>query len=291
MPTRWDITKAVRASSLPAPARLVMFVLCDVAVVGTAEIPERFTPSVSVLERETGLSRSTVQRYLASLEADGWIARSRPATPQAMWAGERVRYRLTVPDGVVAEPDEVVSQEDHPGITETPGVVSRDDEGGITATPLETDLSDHDQIKSDQTTSAISQTPPHRPDVEKICNHLADRIVENGSKRPTITAKWLTDARLLLDKDGRTVEQVIRAIDWCQNDAFWRANIRSMPTLREKYDTLRLQAQRPTARASPLVEHNGLRLRPETVERLEAHTRFEAMDAARARTAIEGTAS
>ncbi len=91
-----------------------------------------------------------------------------------------------------------------------------------------------------------------RPDVEKICEHLADRIVDNGSKRPTITARWRTDARLLIDKDDVSVERIIRAIDWCQSDVFWRANILSMPKLRAKYDQIRLAAQREQERAFTL---------------------------------------
>lgn len=81
-----------------------------------------------------------------------------------------------------------------------------------------------------------------RPDTERLCEHLADRIESNGSKRPTITTRWRDAARLLIDKDGRTEDQIHRAIDWCQDDEFWRANVMSMPKLREKYDTLRLRA-------------------------------------------------
>lgn len=84
-----------------------------------------------------------------------------------------------------------------------------------------------------------------RDDVDRLCTHLADRIEANGSKRPDIGAKWRTAARLLLDRDGRTEQQIHNAIDWCQSDEFWRANVLSMPTLREKYDQLRLAAQRP----------------------------------------------
>ena len=87
-----------------------------------------------------------------------------------------------------------------------------------------------------------AETP--RPDVEQICEHLASAIEANGSNRPTITAKWRTSARLMLDKDGRTKEEIHGAIDWCQRDEFWRSNILSLPTLREKYEQLRLQAQR-----------------------------------------------
>ena len=96
MPTRWEVTKAVRASGLPAPSRLVMLVLADVAEVGTAEIPERFTPSLTVLSRETGLAKSTVSDHLARLEKAQWVVRERP-DEAGMARGERTRYRLTFP--------------------------------------------------------------------------------------------------------------------------------------------------------------------------------------------------
>lgn len=84
---------------------------------------------------------------------------------------------------------------------------------------------------------------PQRDDIEHICTHLANRVESNGSKRPKITKTWRKEARLLLDLDGRTVDQAIRCIDWCQNDTFWRKNIMSMSKLREQYDRLRLAAQ------------------------------------------------
>lgn len=97
--------------------------------------------------------------------------------------------------------------------------------------------------------------PPPRDDVERLCEHLADRVAANGSKRPDITQRWRDAARLLMDRDRRTEKQIHAAIDWCQDSEFWRANIQSMPTLREKYDTIRLQAQRtPGGRASPAHE-------------------------------------
>jgi len=91
----------------------------------------------------------------------------------------------------------------------------------------------------------LPDTAQLREDVERVCTHLADRIEGNGSKRPTITKTWRTAARLMLDRDGRTEEQVHGAIDWCQDSDFWRSNVLSMPKLRDKYDTLRLQATRP----------------------------------------------
>jgi len=55
----------------------------------------------------------------------------------------------------------------------------------------------------------------------------------------------------MLDRDGRTEQQVMGAINWCQTDDFWRSNILSMPKLREKYDQLRLQAERQRGRGRP----------------------------------------
>lgn len=93
---------------------------------------------------------------------------------------------------------------------------------------------------------------PPRDDVERICNHLADRIAEDGSQRPTIGKGWRDAARLMLDKDGRTEDEIHAAIDWCQSHHFWRANVLSLPKLREKYDQLRKVAasekQRPATR-------------------------------------------
>lgn len=114
----------------------------------------------------------------------------------------------------------------------------------------------NDQTRPDQTNNIMSEvaeatpdpTPktvePEREDVTRLCEHLADRIEANGSKRPTITKTWRTAARLMIDKDGHTPDQIHAAIDWAQDNEFWRANILSMPKLRDQYDQLRLQAQR-----------------------------------------------
>jgi hypothetical protein len=85
---------------------------------------------------------------------------------------------------------------------------------------------------------------PPREDVDRICVRLADRIEANGSKRPNVTETWRREARLLLDADKRTEEQVRAAIDWCQGNAFWCSKVMSMPALRDKYDRLRLEAKR-----------------------------------------------
>ena len=98
---------------------------------------------------------------------------------------------------------------------------------------------------------------PDRIDVERICAYLAEWIVKNGSKRPTITKKWRTEARLLIDKDGRNLDEIRAVIAWCQRDTFWRSNILSLPKLREKYDQLRLAMQRDTTGTAIATTNGG----------------------------------
>lgn len=95
---------------------------------------------------------------------------------------------------------------------------------------------------------AVSGAP--RPDVDRMCSHLADRIEGNGSKRPNIGKRWKDAARLLVDADGHTEEQVHACIDWCQQDKFWHRRILSMEKLREKYDQLRLDAKAEREKAA-----------------------------------------
>jgi len=250
---KWRVTKAVRASKLPSSAKLVMFVLADVATAGTAEIPPHRTPSLTVLADETGLGRSTVAEHLRALEAGGWVVRVRPTTAEALGRGERTRYQLRVPESMAAAASELVQeldQEDQEpsavaGLPSAGDGLPSADAGPPSAVAGHRyrSSSDKNQIEEQTLTSEAEPSDPARPDVEKICQHLADRIVANGSKRPTITKKWRDEGRRLIDLDGKTVEQVIRAIDWCQNHHFWRANVMSMPKLRKNYDRLRLEAQ------------------------------------------------
>lgn len=99
----------------------------------------------------------------------------------------------------------------------------------------------------DSVLDAVIVTPEPtnvRRDVESVCYHMANSVCERTGRRPRITKKWLDSARLMIDRDGRTPDQIHAAIDWVHNSEFWRANILSIPKLREKWDTLKLQAER-----------------------------------------------
>jgi hypothetical protein len=97
------------------------------------------------------------------------------------------------------------------------------------------------ELNTSMSDSADAET---RPDVEEILDHLEARLRGNGSKVYPRGKKSRDAIRLLIDNDHRTVEQIHTAIDWSQDDEFWRGVILSAGKLRDKYDQLRLAAQR-----------------------------------------------
>jgi hypothetical protein len=196
-------------------------------------------PSIAELCRKSRLSQRGVRYALRGLEEAGCVI----TTPQAGPGGCN-RYQVVMDPAEIAAPpaDIAGGQILQDGNLQQQGGQSVTEEVSQIApvTVLEPSTNPKD------ISSPIADAPgdPVRDDVERICQHLSEQIAANGSRRPKITKGWRTQARLLLDKDGRTEAQVHNAIVWCQNDPFWKANIMSMQKLREKYDQLRLAAQR-----------------------------------------------
>ena len=111
MTTRWDVADAVVASDLTPMERLVMLVLAKRCDDDPPRIPARFSPSLTRLQSETGLSRSSLAKQLSNLEAAGWIVRTRPGRAEQLRDKARTAYALHVPrtsagDGLVHERDE-----------------------------------------------------------------------------------------------------------------------------------------------------------------------------------------
>ena len=90
-----------------------------------------------------------------------------------------------------------------------------------------------------------------RPDVKHLLELLDSEIIRNGGRAPKRTKKNIDAARLMIDRDGYTADQIERAIRWCQDHEFWRSVILSMSNLRENYEKLRAQAARERAQQTP----------------------------------------
>lgn len=115
--------------------------------------------------------------------------------------------------------------------------------------------------RSKERTNVLSKSEiGQREDVDRLCSLLGELVVRNGRPEHLVTslsAGWRDAARLLLDRDKRPPSEAERLIRWCQRDEFWRSNILSMPTFRDKYDQLRLKATKEQP------QQNGSRHRAE----------------------------
>jgi hypothetical protein len=94
--TRWDVERALRESGLPAAARHVALELLTRTDGGGTEVPAKFTPSLTALAADTGLSRRRVIYSLDVLESSGWLTRLRDLEA-ARKKKQPTRYRLKVP--------------------------------------------------------------------------------------------------------------------------------------------------------------------------------------------------
>lgn len=104
--------------------------------------------------------------------------------------------------------------------------------------PSETETEGEGETEQDRGKTSLVEPPARRSDVEAICSAVADHAEVMGGKRPTVTDAWRTQARLLLDADGRTEEQVLWMVRWIATDPFWSRNVLAVPTLRKQFPQL-----------------------------------------------------
>lgn len=75
-----------------------------------------------------------------------------------------------------------------------------------------------------------------------LCEMLAALIEKNGSKKPTITKKWIQEMNRMIEIDKRDLREIKYLITWSQSDPFWMSNILSPSSLRAKFDQMRLKS-------------------------------------------------
>ncbi|MFE4229159.1 hypothetical protein ACFRJ8_14870 [Arthrobacter sp. NPDC056886] len=96
--------------------------------------------------------------------------------------------------------------------------------------------------KREREEAKASSSEPSRPDVEQVISSFSELLKANDVKHKPGQA-WRTAARLLIDKDGYTPEQILYVARFATTDEFWKSNILSIPKLREKFEALKIKAQ------------------------------------------------
>lgn len=93
--------------------------------------------------------------------------------------------------------------------------------------------------------TSAAATADIRPDVEALLDLLDSEMRNNEVKKlPKRNETNVSAMRRLIDIDGYSPDAVARIIRWCQADSFWKGNIMSAAKLREKFEQLRLHANR-----------------------------------------------
>lgn len=78
---------------------------------------------------------------------------------------------------------------------------------------------------------------------------FAKVLLVNPTARTPKWPKWANDIRLLREQDKRTHREICELFKWVNSDGFWRVNVLSPATLRDKWDSL--QAKRLNAGVIP----------------------------------------
>lgn len=245
------ISWALNLAPVDSPtSKLVLIALANHARPdGTAAFP-----SVETISRYTCLSERAIRHHLDLLEEQGVIRRCDPRIVAAYI--KRVDRRPVGFDLCMSGVREVHLDEER-GASDAPDGVHLTSERGAGGAPeplQEPSIENRPYITSDVSDPPLPQVlseSPYLEDARRLCQVLAECMVANGSRPPRVTPAWISDMERIMRIDGRTPEQVERAIRWSQSNEFWRSNILSPGKLRTKYDTLRMQAERDQRRAQP----------------------------------------
>lgn len=255
-------------------------------------------PSIETLARYANTTERTVQRAIAEAVAAGELAVEDQAGGTQRTRADRrpnlYRTLVTCPVGCDRTMNHKIS-----GNGVTP--VSPRGADGVTSMVGRGDIRDANGV------TPVSPEPPREPSVEPehvggadvvpidtdivearaIANYLSARLgdLDVPANRRVVTDTWVAEIRRMIQRDGRSPEQIRKAIDWAMADSFWRGTIQSPVSLRKHYDKMRLQAaraQHPSGRDSQqraVADEAALTGRP--VEEVRADRMKTITDAAR----------
>lgn len=90
--------------------------------------------------------------------------------------------------------------------------------------------------------------------VERLVTALREQLPRSRiPETPAAIQKWAKEIDQMKKLDGRSEAEIQEALDYAITDSFWQINIRSTAKLREKYETLILQARQKRS----LLEDRG----------------------------------
>lgn len=190
LPDRYDVERAVEASSLAPIARHIILILCTRMAQGSTLIPAQYSPSLTKFAAGTGWDRRTIMRHLTALEEAGCLTRHRPPPDKARREHARTNYTvwLGALRALARDPESqgLGAGEAQARDTASPGL-GAGRPGARGAAPS-------NQTETD-----------HRTDQSGITEDLAELVVKQLAERTgiTVTLAWAEQTRdLLLARPG-----------------------------------------------------------------------------------------
>lgn len=108
--------------------------------------------------------------------------------------------------------------------------------------PDEIAMAREKERKREREEAKASSSANQRPDIDQVIQGFSALLEANDVKHKP-GESWRNSARLLIDKDGYTPEQILFVAQFATTDDFWKSNILSVPKLREKFEQLKIKAQ------------------------------------------------
>lgn len=234
-----QIAKAYTFDRVPARARELLPVIGATAysvlgvLVSFANDDGKCWPSQKRIARDSGVSRSTINRELKKLEENRLIIREQSL--------DRSTTRYTIVYQPCGPPSRVVAPATHSPTNDTGDVA-----------PAKQPMShQRDTNKNHRTKTNNKKSSPtfDAIDSEHARQLLANIRTINPAYREPNFDKWASDFRLLRTADNRAPEQIANILTQVAGDPFWRKIVLSPAKLREKWDTIetqRLAGKQPT---------------------------------------------
>lgn len=205
--------------------------------------------SGGTLSAELGLSRQQIRTAFAHLKATGEI------TVEPIGASTNASTNGLNPQSRIIT---VINYERYQPITDeaTNTLTNASTNDGADEQPtykgidknIRNTLSSVTTVPDDQSPKRARGKPVYAHDETpyRIAVYLAGKIMANYPRHSEITEAqlqaWADSARLLLERDKRSREEIKAAIDFSQSDEFWRQNILSAGALRKQFDRLLIRS-------------------------------------------------
>lgn len=141
----------------------------------------------------------------------------------------------------------------------------------IVPTLVETDMIHNSHQEEEGAQQPAKEKYKYAQEHMDLAKHLQNCMLENkpDMKRSSALGQWANTIRLMIERDNRELKQIASVIDWCQKDKFWKINILSADTLREKFDRLELQM------IESLKSKQGLRYGDDHVQSISPQVAWE----------------